>query len=63
MLGRQQQYANEDEFIDYGDEYDDEEYGSQELRYLQEQQRAANAGMIEGSGSMEYDEEDMSEES
>jgi|DEB0MinimDraft_12_1074336.scaffolds.fasta_scaffold12450_1 hypothetical protein len=54
----------DEEFVDYGDEYDDEEYGSQEAKYFYEQQRAANAAMIEGSGgSQEYDEEDISDES
>jgi hypothetical protein len=49
----------EDEFVDYADEYDDEEYGSQNYDYYN---AAANAGMIEGSGGS-YDEEDVSDES
>ena len=51
----------EEDFIDYGDDYDDEEYGSQSQQYLYDD-AAANAGMIEGSGGS-YDEEDMSDES
>ena len=67
ISGRPNQYGArpeaEDEFVDYGDEYDDEEYGSEEAKYYYDQQRA-NAAMIEGSGaSQEYDEEDISDES
>lgn len=55
----------DEEFLDYGDDYDDEDedYGSQSnQRYLYEQ--AVNAGLLEGSGgSGEYDDEDISDES
>ena len=49
----------DDEFIDYADEYDDEDYGSQNYNYYES---AANAGMIEASGGS-YDDEDGSNES
>ena len=51
-----------DDFMDYGDEYDDE-YGSQEQKYFYDA-HGTNAAMIEGSGgSEEYDDEDISDES
>ena len=62
----------DDDFIDYGDDYDDEDYGSQSQGQYgfydpDGNTDSANAAMlagIEGSGgSDEYDGEDMSEES
>jgi hypothetical protein len=63
----------DEEFLDYGDDYDDEEYGSQSQgagQYYYDGRDAADARMlgmhgIEASGgSGEYeDEEDISDES
>ena len=51
----------DDEFLQYGDEYDDEDYGSQSQGqgfYYED----PNAGMIDGSGRS-YDDEDITDES
>ena len=49
--------AADDELYEYGDDYDDEDYGSdQPGRYYVD-----DGGIIEGSGT--YDDEDISDES
>jgi len=49
--------------MDYGDDYGEDDYGSQEQRYYYGEHNP-NAGMLEGSGgSGEYDDEDLSDES
>ena len=48
----------DDELFDYGDDYDEEDYGSQSQ---QNQYYVDEAGMVDGSGT--YDDEDISDES
>lgn len=52
----------EDFMDDYGDDYDDEDYGSQSQNQFYYED-PANAGMIDGSGRTYDDEEDISDES
>lgn len=47
---------------DYGDDYDEEDYGSQSQNQFYYED-PANAAMIDGSGRTYDDEEDISDES